>query len=87
MNLDNFSNLFKEAAKVSKNLTTSAVKAGAAISNGKPIVAQKSKAQERLEVCNKCKDLDKDLGRCTICGCFVSMKVKADYESCPVNRW
>jgi hypothetical protein len=85
--MDNFGNLFKEAAKVSRNLSGSVVKAGSAIAHGKPIIAQKDKAQERLDVCNKCKDLDKNLGRCTICGCFVSVKVKADYESCPANKW
>ena len=47
MNLNNFSNLFKEAAKMSKSLAGSAVKAGVAISNGKPIIAQKNKAQAR----------------------------------------
>ena len=87
MSLDNFSNLFKEAAKMSKSLAGSAVKAGAAISNGKPIIAQKNKAQQRLDICNKCKDLDKNLGRCTLCGCFVAAKVKADYESCPSGKW
>jgi hypothetical protein len=87
MNLNDFSDLFKEAAKVSKSLSGSAVKAGSAIANGRPIISQKDKAQERLDICSKCKDLDRDLGRCTICGCFVSMKVKADYESCPANRW
>jgi hypothetical protein len=87
MSLDNFSNLFKEAAKVSKSLASSAAKAGVAIADGKPIIAQKNKSQERLDVCNKCKDLDKSLGRCTVCGCFVSAKVKADYESCPLGKW
>lgn len=87
MSLDNFSNLFKEAAKMSKGLAGSAVKAGVAFSNGKPIIAQKNKAQHRLDVCNKCKDLDKNLGRCTLCGCFVAAKVKADYESCPSGKW
>jgi hypothetical protein len=87
MSLDNFSNLFKEAAKVSRNLASSAAKAGVAIADGKPIIAQKNKSQERLDVCNKCKDLDKSLGRCTVCGCFVSAKVKADYESCPSGKW
>jgi hypothetical protein len=87
MSLDNFSNLFKEAAKVSRSLASSAAKAGAAIADGKPIIAQKNKSQERLDVCNKCKDLDKSLGRCTVCGCFVSAKVKADYESCPSGKW
>ena len=87
MSLDNFSNLFKEAEKVSKSLRSSAAKAGVAIAQGKPIVAQKDKAKERLDICSKCKDLDKNLGRCTLCGCFVAAKVKADYESCPSRKW
>ena len=87
MNLNNFSNLFKEAEKVSKSLRSSAAKAGVAIAQGKPIVAQKDKAKERLDICSKCKDLDKILGRCNLCGCFVSAKVRADYESCPSGKW
>jgi len=87
MSLDNFSNLFKEAVKVSKSLKSSAAKAGSAISNGRPLLSKKDKAQERLDICNKCKDLDKSLGRCAICGCFVTAKVMADYESCPVSKW
>ena len=87
MSLDNFSNLFKEAEKVSKSLRSSAAKAGVAIAQGKPIVAQKDKAKERLDICSKCKDLDKILGRCNLCGCFVSAKARADYESCPSGKW
>ena len=87
MNLNNFSNLFKEAEKVSKSLRSSAAKAGVAIAQGKPIVAQKNKAKERLDICSKCKDLDKILGRCNLCGCFVSAKARADYESCPSGKW
>ena len=87
MSLDNFNNLFKEAAKMSRSLSGSVSKASSAIAHGKPIIAQKDKAQERLDVCNKCKDLDRNLGRCNVCGCFVTVKVKADYESCPSGRW
>ena len=87
MDLNNFSNLFKEAEKVSKSLRSSAAKAGVAIAQGKPIVAQKDKAKERLDICSKCKDLDKILGRCNLCGCFVSAKARADYESCPSGKW
>lgn len=87
MNLNNFSNLFKEAEKISKSLRSSAAKAGVAITQGKPIVAQKDKAKERLDICSKCKDLDKILGRCNLCGCFVSAKARADYESCPSGKW
>ena len=87
MNLNNFSNLFKEAEKISKSLRSSAAKAGVAIAQGKQIVAQKDKAKERLDICSKCKDLDKILGRCNLCGCFVSAKARADYESCPSGKW
>ena len=47
MSLDNFSNLFEEAAKMSRSLSGSVSKAGSAIAHGKPIIAQKDKAQER----------------------------------------
>lgn len=87
MNLNNFSNLFKEAAKASRSLKLSAAKAGVAIAQGRPIIAEKDKAKERLDICSKCKDLDKILGRCNLCGCFVAAKARADYESCPSGKW
>jgi hypothetical protein len=84
---EKFKKLFKEAAKVSKSLSQSAAKGVAAISENKKLISTKSEAQSRLDICNKCKDLDKSLGRCTVCGCFVSLKTKADYESCPEGKW
>ncbi len=84
---EKFKKLFKEAAKVSKSLSQSAAKGANAIAENKKIISTKSEAQSRLDVCNKCKDLDKSLGRCTICGCFVSLKAKMDYETCPAGKW
>ena len=84
---DQFKKLFAETIKVSRSLSQSTSKGVSAIINNKKIITSKSGAQQRLDECNKCKDLDKSLGRCTVCGCFVSIKVKADYESCPLGKW
>ncbi len=84
---ENFKKLFQETAKISKSLSQSAIKGANAIAENKKIISSKSDAQSRLDVCNKCKDLDKSLGRCTVCGCFVSIKTKVDYETCPVGKW
>jgi hypothetical protein len=84
---ENFKKLFQETAKISKSLSQSAIKGANAIAENKKIISSKSDAQSRLDVCNKCKDLDKSLGRCTVCGCFVSIKTKVDYETCPIGKW
>lgn len=82
-----FKKMFAESVKVSKSLSSSVAKGASAIAQNKKIITDKKDAQARLDICNKCKDLDKSLGRCTVCGCFVSLKVKADYESCPMGLW
>lgn len=84
---DQFKKLFAETTKVSKSLSQSVTKGAEALIKNKKIISSKQDAKYRLDICNKCKDLDKSLGRCTICGCFVSIKVKADYESCPIGLW
>jgi len=52
---------------------------------------------ERFDICKKCKYLDKRFKRfCTLCGCYVSAKVKVDYyldknnksiNGCPKKFW
>lgn len=84
---EGFKKLFSETIKVSRNLSSSVVKGAEAIANDKKIISTKTTAQSRLDICNKCKDLDKSLGRCEVCGCFVSIKAKIDYESCPLGMW
>lgn len=84
---DNFKNLFKESVKISKSLSSSASKAAKAIAENKQIISPKLDAQKRLDICNKCPSLDKTGGRCGECGCFVTIKVKMDFESCPLRKW
>jgi len=84
---DNFKNLFKESLKVSKSLSSAASKAAKAVIDNKQIISPKLDAQKRLDICNKCPSLDKSGGRCEECGCFVIVKVKLDFESCPLKKW
>jgi len=84
---DNFKNLFKESVKVSKSLSSTAAKAVKAVVDNKQIISPKLNAQKRLDICNKCPSLDKSGGRCSECGCFVTIKVKMDFEQCPLQKW
>ena len=54
---------------------------------GRPVLAPTEVQQERYEVCRKCPwHFD---GQCTVCTCFVSVKVLLSAESCPDHppRW
>ena len=55
--------------------------------SGRPVIAPTDVQDERYAVCRACRwYLD---GHCTVCTCFVSMKVALSAESCPENppRW
>jgi len=43
--------------------------------------------KKRWEICNRCEFLTKSLKRCQKCGCFMALKVKFDYASCPKGKW
>jgi len=40
---------------------------------------------ERLAICQSCPQLIKD--RCSVCGCYVSMKVHFAASHCPKEKW
>lgn len=84
---DNFKSLFKESVKVSKNLSGSLLKAANSIAKNKKLASAQDKAKARIEICNRCNLLNKDSGRCEECGCFVTIKVKMDFEQCPLGKW
>ena len=51
-------------------------------------------AKKRLEICNDCENQKIEFnkktiltGRCKICYCVVSEKVKYKDEKCPIDRW
>jgi len=82
-----FNALFNEAKKIRKNLASSASKGVSAVVNEKKIISDQLSAEKRLDICNQCPHLEKKMGRCDICGCFVSLKVKLDFETCPAGKW
>jgi hypothetical protein len=54
---------------------------------GRPVLAPREVQEDRYSVCRKC-PLQLD-GQCTVCTCFVSVKVLLSSESCPDSppRW
>jgi len=44
-------------------------------------------ALTRLQICNPCDKLDPVTRQCSICTCFVSLKVQYKNESCPLGKW
>jgi len=44
-------------------------------------------ASARLAICNNCDELDLITRQCKKCWCFVGLKVRWQYEKCPLNRW
>lgn len=55
-----------------------------AIKTGK-VVAPKEVIAKRIGICQNCRYLS--VNRCSICGCFVSIKTGVDGEKCPLNHW
>jgi hypothetical protein len=44
-------------------------------------------AEARLEVCNACPHLQKQLKKCRKCGCFMQLKTTLKQAKCPEGKW
>lgn len=44
-------------------------------------------ARERWDTCSECPDLNKLVGTCNKCGCFMKAKVKLLEATCPLGKW
>jgi Family of unknown function (DUF6171) len=44
-------------------------------------------ADERLAICQTCEFLDKRLGLCEKCGCFMEFKTMFSWAECPIGKW
>lgn len=42
---------------------------------------------ERLEICKSCEHLEIESLRCRQCGCYMEIKVKLPFVSCPLDKW
>ena len=56
----------------------------------------KVEAAKRIKICESCEFLWKPARNCTICGCFIDIKCKGDYDidengisqdGCPAKKW
>ena len=43
--------------------------------------------KERLDICNSCDYFFKPTGQCKKCLCFMSIKARLSFLSCPINKW
>lgn len=44
-------------------------------------------AESRMSICNSCEHLYKPASTCRKCGCFMTLKTKLKFASCPINKW
>lgn len=47
---------------------------------------KESKSQQRLDICKSCPEL-KTLNVCGQCGCFMNIKTRIYWASCPLGKW
>ena len=78
--------------KQDKSLPSLSQQAGSLISgvaihamNGFKNVDEKA-LENRTVICNNCEDMRSD-GRCSKCGCFMTIKAKWEAASCPAKKW
>ena len=44
-------------------------------------------AKERYSICQSCNNFNKLTTQCKKCGCFMPIKVRYSFFSCPMNNW
>jgi hypothetical protein len=44
-------------------------------------------SEKRYSICNSCPLFSSLTKRCNECGCFMTLKTKLKYASCPVGKW
>jgi len=70
------------------------------IKNRNKFKADSDKIKKRLNICrgntleNKCEKIDDSKNflfikkdKCSVCGCYLKIKTKLDFEKCPLNKW
>ena len=45
------------------------------------------KAKERMQICETCEHLERNLYVCKKCGCFLKGKTMFPNSSCPIGKW
>lgn len=50
------------------------------------ILANEAKQTARIEVCSACPNLGEN-SRCSLCGCYMNLKVRLEGSKCPASKW
>ena len=67
------------------NAGRSAARAIGAAATGGQVAASSNVIKRRREICQTCDNWTG--GRCKLCGCFTSLKIKLATEACPIGKW
>jgi hypothetical protein len=51
------------------------------------MLADKTVAFERLDICKGCDRLFEPTFTCRECGCFMKIKARLSASSCPIGKW
>jgi len=79
-------NKMPSIAEQAKNLVLSTANVLAYATTTGKIKAEPQTVGIRVDLCNKCRYLDKG-SRCTVCGCFIALKAGLAAEKCPMRKW
>ena len=79
-----FQSLFDKAGK---SLPKSIKKGIIAATKGEKLISGPEEKDKRMKICLNCLNYNKISTLCDMCGCFVAIKTKLDYESCPAGKW
>jgi hypothetical protein len=78
---------FPSLIEQGKNLAKSATEVIKTSIKGTPLFAPHEVQKERWDICNQCEFINKELNRCTACGCNLNMKISYSGVSCPKEKW
>jgi hypothetical protein len=68
-----------------KNLTLSVANVLAHAKLTGKVKAEPQTVAIRVDLCKRCRHLFET--RCSVCGCFISLKAGLSAEKCPLNLW
>jgi len=54
---------------------------------GYEVLASAHLIDARMNICERCSQLDRRTDQCRACGCFIHAKTVMATESCPLNKW
>ncbi|MGB3651186.1 MAG: DUF6171 family protein [Rivularia sp. (in: cyanobacteria)] len=78
---------YPSGSKMLQGLVSEAYKTAKQGLCGDRVLAQKSKVEERLEICSNCEKYNAEDRRCTVCGCFMLVKANIESSECPDGKW